>query len=1162
MSSEHRVNFAVLGPLEMTLDQRPINLGGRTPRALLAMLALKVNQSVRAQSLMLALWGDQAPATATNSLHSHVSRLRRLIEADGGDVRLERRPGGYKLCGDPDCVDAARFERLVREGGELARRGAQPRAIATLRAGLALWRGPALADFAERDFARSEAVRLEELRLDATASVLDLELRLGAAGALVPELEHVVRQHPMQERFWGQLMVALYRDGRQGDALAAYHRVRRQLSAELGVEPGPALRRLEELILRQSPDLELPVEQPLLGARTPGRISAPPSGAVFVGREEELAVLDEALATADRGAGQVVIIEAPPGLGKTALVEHFSARCAGEGIAVHLGRAWEDSGAVPYWPWVEVLRARAEHLAQPWDAAATELADLLPPGAAQVLRDHAQARFRLYQAVTQQLFGADKATVLVLEDLHGADDSSLALLTFVLRHLRRTHALLVLTHRPVAPDSALSQVLAGAAREVSVRRVSLPVLSDAQVRSYLQLTLGADVGEDVVAAAITRAEGHAFFLTEIARMVQDGRRRAVPARVGVSAHDIPRTVTEMIGRRFTELPDATLRVLLTAAVIGREFDLHLLSAVTGLDLDMILDQVEIAAGTGLVQESTGGRLGYRFDHALTHDTLYSRVPSPRRIVLHARVADAIEAGALGPGGAGLSELAHHRCCSAIESGVSAAVAAATRAGKAAGVALAHEEAARLHRLALHTHEQHQGAAAALPGLLLTVGRACGRAGQLEDARTVLLRAAAGARADVDAEQLARVALTLGMAFEARFYDQELVNLLQEALAALAPEHRGLRARLLARLAIALNLHDPLRQAPGLSAAALELAGEIDDPVLHGQCLSARAVALWGPDHDAAWRDCAASALDLAQKHGDVELSLDALSWLICADLEDADRPAAERRLSRHGELAVALRHPLHTYHASMWQATMAALDGRSEAALELAERAENLGTPLTAMAYPRHGAILMVVLRDLGRAEQGLAAANAVAERYPLLTSWRAGPVWIELELGNPEPARALFADLPTDLDSVIPRDGNWLGVVVMLAELAAKVGDTVRSATLHRALEPYAGRMGNLRFAVASFGPVDRALGLLCVVGGDLDGAEAHYRRAIRVSESVGARPFLARSECDYAAMLLRRGRNGDAANAQALLTSASATADELDLAGLAAYCAAASAQ
>src|SRR4051812_19833684 len=251
------MEFRVLGPLEVHHRGRLVAVRGRRQRALLAKLVLDLGEAVPDERLLEDLWGDDQPASGGTALRVRVSQLRKALAAGspGGDAgaAIVTRGSGYALEADPEQVDARRFERLVGEGREAIREGRPAEAVPLLDEGLALWRGPALADLAYEQFAQLEIARLEELRLDALEERVEAELALGRDAELVGELEVLVAAEPLRERLRGQLMVALYRSGRQAEALAAYRDARRALTHELGIEPSPALQELERAMLRQDP---------------------------------------------------------------------------------------------------------------------------------------------------------------------------------------------------------------------------------------------------------------------------------------------------------------------------------------------------------------------------------------------------------------------------------------------------------------------------------------------------------------------------------------------------------------------------------------------------------------------------------------------------------------------------------------------------------------------------------------------------------------------------------------------------------------------------------------------------------------------------------------------------------------------------------------------
>jgi DNA-binding SARP family transcriptional activator/class 3 adenylate cyclase/tetratricopeptide (TPR) repeat protein len=253
------VEFRLLGPLEVLRDGRPVSLGGRKPRAVLAILLLHANEVVSADRLIDALWGESPPGAAGNTLQAHVSQLRKALggkdgTASNGRIRTQR--PGYVIHVHPEELDLARFEHLVESGRRALAGRELDVAAGLLREALGLWRGPPLAEFAYEPFAEHEIARLQELRLVALEERIEADLAAGSHRRLVPELEQLTAEHPLRERLRGQLILALYRAGRQADALRVYQETRRALVDELGIEPSPALQQLERAILIQDPGLE------------------------------------------------------------------------------------------------------------------------------------------------------------------------------------------------------------------------------------------------------------------------------------------------------------------------------------------------------------------------------------------------------------------------------------------------------------------------------------------------------------------------------------------------------------------------------------------------------------------------------------------------------------------------------------------------------------------------------------------------------------------------------------------------------------------------------------------------------------------------------------------------------------------------------------------
>jgi WD40 repeat protein/DNA-binding SARP family transcriptional activator/uncharacterized protein YbaA (DUF1428 family) len=320
------VEFRVLGPLEVLKGSGPVALGGSKPRAVVAVLLLSPNEPVHPERLAVALWGDEVPASAVKTVQVYVSRLRKAF---GDAERLVTTPAGYRLSVHAGELDAERFATLVDDGRRALAAARPEQAAAKLRAALALWRGPPLADLAFEPFAQAAIARLEEQRMTAVELRVDADLELGAHAELVGELRQLAGAHPTRERLAGQLMLALYRCGQQTAALEVFRTTRAALVAEVGLEPGPQLRRLEQSILRQDaaleqrpPASELPVQ---LDAA-----NAPP----LEGRDGELEWLRDRWERARAGRCAVVALTGAPGIGKTRLAAELAGEVHEQGASV------------------------------------------------------------------------------------------------------------------------------------------------------------------------------------------------------------------------------------------------------------------------------------------------------------------------------------------------------------------------------------------------------------------------------------------------------------------------------------------------------------------------------------------------------------------------------------------------------------------------------------------------------------------------------------------------------------------------------------------------------------------------------------------------------------------------------------------------------------
>ena len=416
------MDYRILGPVEALDGERRIPLGGARQRAVLALLLLHGNETLTRDVIIDELWGDDAPPTAAKVLQNCVSALRKELPPD----TIRTVSGAYCLALEPDELDRDRFERLLAEGRAALADGDYSDALDRLHAALALWHGAPLTDLSYERFAQDEITRLDELHVGALEDRFEAELALGRHDELVPELEALVTRQPLRERLRAQLMLALYRAGRQAEALDAYRAARRTLLTELGIEPGRALHELEHAILAQDPALDLPPraprQSPAAGA-PPGRAAAAP----LEGRDQEVALLEAGLEDALAGRGRLFVVVGEAGSGKSRLADDLASTAKQRGTRIRWGRGWDGGGAPPYWPWSQALR------------------DGLPDPPAEP-----EEQFRFFTAVTEALRteAAAQPLLLVFDDLQAADEDSVLLLEFVATALPEMSALVLALGRP------------------------------------------------------------------------------------------------------------------------------------------------------------------------------------------------------------------------------------------------------------------------------------------------------------------------------------------------------------------------------------------------------------------------------------------------------------------------------------------------------------------------------------------------------------------------------------------------------------------------------------------------------------------------------------------------------------------------------------------
>ncbi len=886
------------------------------------------------------------------------------------------------------------------------------------------------------------------------------------------------------------------------------------------------------------------------------------AGGVFVGREQELsdlrAWLDEALS----GRGRLVLLTGEPGIGKTRLAEELATYGRVRGAQVLWGRCYEGEGAPAYWPWVQTIRSYvyerpvqtllselgtgAADIAQIVSEVRERLPDLPPPPAL----EPEQARFRLFDSITTFLKNAARAQplVLVLDDLHWADKPSLLLLQFLARELRDARFLVLAGYRDaeLGRQHPLSHTLAELAREQLSQRVVLRGLSEADVARFIQMTAGIEPAAELVSAVYKETEGNPFFVKEIVSLLATERRLEWRDTTSWTVA-IPESVREVVGRRLDRLSDECNRVLAVASVIGREFSLQVLEQVSGIEGDSLLEVLDAALAARVISEVPRAIGSYAFTHALIRETLYDEPSATRRVRLHRQIGEALEGMHGTRLEAHLAELAYHFGEAARGGGdVAKAVEYAVRAGERALAIYAWEEAAAHYERALEILELAGSADEAQRcDFLLALGNAQDAAGDALTARDTMLKAARLAQEINSAERIARAALgyvgrLIGIV-EIGKADETLVGLLEDALRGLSDSDSALRITVMARLAMELYFFpDSAERREILSREAVDAARRLGDSATLAEALRARHVATWTPDNV---EERMAIASEFTQLVGTRDESVAAYSGIDLRGndaLELGDIDTARADFATFLSEVTRRRRPDLMWTGLMYQAMLAALDGRYEEGERLAQEALAAGRgPYPQTALAAFGLQMATIRREQGRLGELEAALTAFAAQYPALPGFSWGLPLLYSESGREAEARAEFERLASSDFADIPRDALWHTSMFVIAETCANLGDARHAQTLYDMLLPRA-KCNIVPFGMACWGSAERLLGLLAATMERWEEAQVNFEAALAWNQRMNSPPWVARTQMNYAEMLLARNGPGDRAQAFGLLEEA----------------------
>src|SRR5262245_6995611 len=861
----------------------------------------------------------------------------------------------------------------------------------------------------------------------------------------------------------------------------------------------------------------------------------------FVGREGELGVLRACLADAGGSRGRALLVGGEPGIGKTRFVEAAVGEATSRGFAVAIGACDPGVGTPEYWPWRAVYHALT--VAAGSDSVAPT-APLLLDG---VLADGPSAggmpdqeRFRLFEGAAHALVRRTRRepVLLVLEDLHWADRSSLLLLEFLAPRLRGAAVVLLATYRDldVTPDHPLYAALAAMSRHSHTERIVLRGLEPDALARFVAETAGVIPSPAGVASMLRDTGGNPFFVSEIVRLLTHESKLERLTAAGSEPLGAPPSVREAIGQRLVRLSPAVRELLAVAAAIGVDIPIPVLAASAGQTPMQVLAALEEPLATRLVNEVPDDPTRWRFTHALVREGLYEALGPARRAALHRMIGEAIEHLHGDTDGPHLDDLAHHFGRAAAGGSAAKAIEYCTRAAVRAMERYGFDESARHYERAL----------ALVPGsqsrrrgeLLLGYARARKIAGDPQTAGQSFFEAAELALRLRDPELLAHAALRDGLwwAVTSHADDQRALGLLEQACTRLGDRDSPLRAAALAQLATGMAFAaGNLDRAVALAEDAVAMARRIGDPVLLVQCLVQQHQVSEHPDGLERRREIVDELDRFAAASARADLDC-VVQWMRAIDLlEVGDRGGAEPHVAACRRLAEELRQPLHLWNATRLRVTCLLLEGRTAEAKEGMHEGLELGRQaLGGLALDGFLAQRAELLWQQGRLEETVALLETGIRTRPEERTLRCGLALVLAEQGAVARARAEIDALATTGIGTWPRGHHWLAQLSWLGRAAAQVGDRERAEEIYALLSPYADRTIPIGPSFFCQGSVSRGLGVLAGALARWDEAMAHFEKALAVHRDMSATPYIRFTERDREAVVGARDGRGHSLGTQ----------------------------
>ena len=1034
-------------------------------RSLVKIVALAPGQSILREQLVDLLWPELDPGAGSNNLHQALHIARRTLGALFPDtkpnriLRLQR--GVLSLEAPiPLWIDVEVFELEARALQSID----DP---ASFYPTLDIYRGDLLPDDLYEDWAAERRIALHEQYLSLLDRLAALHRAKREATPAIDALRRVVAIEPDREEAHRGLMELYALTGRRQQAIRQYERAREILERELELEPEPETDDLYDAILSGT----FPAETWEIEAAEPQPVSRPEitesiadflgRAGDFVGRSEELGTLQNALERVIGDEGEIILVAGEAGIGKTRMSEEFLRYASAQGVRTLWGRCYEGDGAPAYWPWVQVVRSYME------GRSTAELRTVMGPGAADIARiapelrerlpdleeppplDPDGERFRLFDSMTTFLKNAAERAplALIIDDLHSADRSSLLLLEFLAREIAETGLLIVGTYRHVEVDRGhpLTRTLGQLARHEANERITLEGLSVADIDRYIELVTGRAAPEGLAAAIHEQTEGNPFFVREIVALLIEEERLNNPEDVRSWRLTIPHGIRETIALRTARLTDTAHRVLTTASVSGRDFELPIVAQVADLDELDTLDALEEALGTGLIIESPPTPGGFRFTHAITRQTLYDDLSQARRLRMHLRTGEAIETSSSEAIDGHLSDLAYHFAASASLGVVDQAIHYLRRAARQATERVAYAEAATYLQRAVGIQLSHaQPEDAVHCDLLLQLGEALNATGDSTDAQAAFEHAVKIARSLSDGRRLALAAIgTFEAGYYSAYFYRQFVDLLEEGLQGLTDEDPDLRVAVLSRLATALqDSPDENERMRLISDRAVRIANEHEVLSELPFAMYSRFLAYWSPaDCDNAL-ESANDLVRVAERARDTRMTLMGHAWRTFHLVERGDFTEADEAIAAYGNIVSISRQRHYEWAHRLRLAMRKLMTGPLDDAEEAVQGALEAGVRTwPEPARSNHFQQMFFLRRLQGRSAELIEQGHQLSNTYPDMPIWKAMLANLYLDIEQIDQGREQAKCALRDGVDALPKDYFWLTNVALLAEACSRMG-------------------------------------------------------------------------------------------------------------------------